>query len=433
MGKKKIIILGGGLSGLSAAWHLQRRGADCKIFEKEPEAGGLCRSKKVNGFTFDHDGHLLHFRHPYTFNLVKNILGDNIAEHQRNSWIYTDHRYNHFPFQANLYGLPSAVVKDCLLGFIDSRRNHTTHPKNENFLHWINSTFGKGIARHFMIPYNSKFWTVPPEKLTCEWLEGFIPIPSLSQLIEGTIQEGKGNLGYNARFWYPKKGGIAELSHGLSRQINNLYTDSPAISINLKKKEVYTKKTGKEKFDLLISTIALPELAKLTVDIPAQQKLLFRKLRHNSILNINLGINRQDASKRHWIYFPESNLSFFRAGFYHNFSSDLVPNGKSSLYAEVSYSKDKPINKTTIVSQVIKDLKKTGILLTGDKLLAQDTNDIPYGYPIYDQNYRQTRDKIMEALNSHDIIPCGRYGNWQYMSMEDALLDGKKAAEKIKA
>ena len=191
MSKKKIIILGAGLAGLSAAWHLQRRGANCRIFEKEPEAGGLCRSKKINGFTFDHDGHLLHFRHQYAFNLVKSILSENIAQHRRNSWIYTKGVYNHFPFQANLYGLPSAVVRDCLLGFIDSHRNHANHPEKESFLQWINRTFGKGIARHFMIPYNSKFWTVPPENLNCDWLEGFIPIPSLSQLIEGTIQEGK--------------------------------------------------------------------------------------------------------------------------------------------------------------------------------------------------------------------------------------------------
>ena len=51
MAKKRILILGAGLAGLSAAWHLQRKGIDCCIFEKESEVGGLCRSKKINGFT----------------------------------------------------------------------------------------------------------------------------------------------------------------------------------------------------------------------------------------------------------------------------------------------------------------------------------------------------------------------------------------------
>ena len=70
MAKKRIIILGAGLAGLSTAWHLQRRGLDCQVYEKEPEVGGLCRSKNIGGFTFDFDGHLLHFKHNYTFNLI---------------------------------------------------------------------------------------------------------------------------------------------------------------------------------------------------------------------------------------------------------------------------------------------------------------------------------------------------------------------------
>ncbi|MBU1869372.1 MAG: FAD-dependent oxidoreductase, partial [Candidatus Omnitrophica bacterium] len=53
MGKKRIIILGAGLAGLSAAYHLQKQGKECLVFEKESEVGGLCRSKNVGGFTFD--------------------------------------------------------------------------------------------------------------------------------------------------------------------------------------------------------------------------------------------------------------------------------------------------------------------------------------------------------------------------------------------
>jgi len=47
MSKKRILILGAGLTGLSVAWHLQRKGLDCQIFEKEFEVGGLCRSKNI--------------------------------------------------------------------------------------------------------------------------------------------------------------------------------------------------------------------------------------------------------------------------------------------------------------------------------------------------------------------------------------------------
>ena len=434
MAKKRIVILGAGLAGLSAGWHLQKMGIDCRILEKEAGVGGLCRSKKLDGFVFDYDGHLLHFRQAYTFNLVKRLLGDNLTEHKRNAWIYSDGAYTRYPFQANLYGLPGPVVKECVLGFIEaSRNNHSKKKNNLNFLHWIKQTFGNGIARHFMIPYNRKFWTLPPEKLSCSWLDGFIPIPSLREVIEGTIEENQRQFGYNAHFWYPKNGGIEELSLALADEIKNIHLNCPVSEIDLKKKEIKTSTGDKEKFDHLISTLPLPEMAHLTRGLPKKISHLFTKLKWNSIFNLNLGIERKESLGRHWVYFPHQEVCFFRVGFFDNFSSRLAPSDKSSLYTEVSYSKDKPINKKGIVSRINNDLIKTGILSPGDKIYVQDINDIKYGYPIYDRNYCTAREKILDFLSGNNITACGRFGSWRYMSMEGALLDGKEAASGFSA
>ncbi|MDD5044335.1 MAG: FAD-dependent oxidoreductase, partial [Candidatus Omnitrophica bacterium] len=190
MPKKRIVILGAGLAGLSAAWHLEKKGLDYKVFEKEDEVGGLCRSSRIKGFTFDRSGHLLHFKHAYTFNLIRSLLGDNLSDHQRSAWIYYSGTFNRYPFQANLHSLAPEVAKECLMGFIEAAKNG--HPKKKedlDFLSWIDRTFGKGIAKHFMVPYNTKFWNMPPQKLTCDWFGDFIPVPSLPQVIEGTVEE----------------------------------------------------------------------------------------------------------------------------------------------------------------------------------------------------------------------------------------------------
>ncbi len=430
MSRKRIFILGAGLTGLSAAWHLQKRGIDCRIFEKESEIGGLCRSKKINGFTFDCDGHLLHFKHRYTFNLINKLLKDNLIEHQRNAWIYAFDTYVRYPFQANLYGLPPSVVKECLIGFIHTLRNGQPKKKKDlNFLNWINRTFGKGIARHFMIPYNTKFWTLPPQELTCEWLDGFIPIPSLNQLLEGTVEASQRQFGYNARFWYPKIGGIASLSLALASEVKNIYANCQIIEIDLVKKEIKLSSGNKEKFDYLISTVPLPEMPYLVKGLPKQVYALFKKLRWNSIFNLNLGIEQKDCFGRHWIYFPHEELSFFRIGFFNNFASYLAPADKSSLYVEISYSEKRPIDKSNIVLRIREDLKKVGVLTDDAKIYGQDTNDIKYGYPIYDKNYRLARERIIDSLVKNNIISCGRYGSWRYMSMEDVILNGKEVAE----
>jgi protoporphyrinogen oxidase len=429
MAKKRVIIIGAGLSGLSAAWHLEKKGIDTVVFEKESEIGGLCRSKNINGFIFDYDGHLLHFRHRYTFDLVSSLLKNNLVEHHRNAWVYSQNTFTHYPFQGNFYGLPTAIAKECLLGFIEASKNGHASKENLNFLDWINQTFGNGIARHFMIPYNTKFWTVPPQQLTCEWFDGFIPVPSLSQVIEGTVKENKKAYGYNAKFWYPKKGGISELALAFAKQVKNIYTNCAVTEINLDKKEIKTAKGYKEKFDYLISTVPLPELPRMIKDMPGEIIEKCKRLRWNSIFNLNLGMDSNDVQNKHWIYFPEKDISFFRVGFFHNFSKNLTPDNRGSLYAEVSYSKDNPIDKKSLALHIKEDLIKLNILRQqNNNIYVQDTNDIKYGYPIYDSSYKTSREKILRYLLRNKIFSCGRYGTWRYMTMEEALLDGNRAA-----
>lgn len=382
----------------------------------------------MNGFTFDRDGHLLHFRHRYTFDLVRQLLGDNLCEHARSAWIYSCGSYIRYPFQANLHGLPSSVVKECLLGFVNTRTGLSGEKARRNFKEWIYRTFGRGMARHFFIPYNTKFWTLQPRQLTCEWLDGFIPVPSLSEIIEGTVEESRRQFGYNARFWYPRHGGIDEVPRALAARLRHVYTGLAVTGIDLVRKKIRLAGGAQEPYDYLIYTLPLPEVPGLAEGIAPSLSRLFRKLRWNSVFNVNLGIDRREASGRHWVYFPEKEYSFFRVGFFHNLSSHLAPPDKGSLYVEVSYSEQRPIEKKKILVRIKQDLIKAGILDPQDRVCAQDINDIHYGYPIYDSHYSLTRSEILRFLLGHGVIPCGRYGSWRYMSMEDALRDGKEAA-----
>ncbi|MDD5477938.1 MAG: FAD-dependent oxidoreductase [Candidatus Omnitrophica bacterium] len=430
MTKKKIIILGAGLAGLSAAWHLKQRGIEATVFEKENSVGGLCRSKQVKGFVFDCDGHLLHFRNNYTLELVKKLLKGNLVRHERNAWINNFGIFSRYPFQANLHALPKPIANECLWGFIratDSRANSS----QENFLKWIHTTFGKGIARHFMIPYNKKFWTHPLGRMSCPWADKFIPQFGLSEVVNGFFENSSNHLGYNAFFWYPKKGGIIQLPMAFEEQIGEVSKNCCVSGIDLKKKEITVKGRGKESFDTLILTIPLPELIKIIKPLPGRILDSFNRLRWNSIFNLNLGVEGVCQEGKHWVYFPHKETVFFRAGFFHNFSSGTTPFGKSALYTEVSYPKNKLINRERMVKRILNDLHKVGILNKDNRVVALDTNDIKYGYPIYDRYYPRATAEIKKFLSSNNVIACGRYGGWQYMSMEDALLDGKEAASTV--
>ena len=71
-----IVIVGAGLAGLSTAYHLS--GTPYRLYEREEQVGGLCRSYQKDGFTFDYTGHLLHFRQPEIKALVERLLAERL-------------------------------------------------------------------------------------------------------------------------------------------------------------------------------------------------------------------------------------------------------------------------------------------------------------------------------------------------------------------
>jgi protoporphyrinogen oxidase len=119
---RPIVILGAGLAGLSAAYQAKKAGKAALLFEAQSRPGGLVRSERVNGFTFDYTGHLLHLREPRTQALVNDELGlrAKFAPVQRDSWVYANQRFTRAPYQANLYGQPLSVVHECLQGVLQA-------------------------------------------------------------------------------------------------------------------------------------------------------------------------------------------------------------------------------------------------------------------------------------------------------------------------
>ena len=61
--EEKTIILGGGLSGLSACIH-----GDGIIYEKTNTIGGHAKSSYKDGFIFDEGIHVLHTKNKYVLN-----------------------------------------------------------------------------------------------------------------------------------------------------------------------------------------------------------------------------------------------------------------------------------------------------------------------------------------------------------------------------
>ncbi len=422
-----IVILGAGLAGLSAAYHL--KGREYRLFEKEQEAGGLCRSMVQNGFTFDYSGHLLSTQHPYTQKLLDELIPNTLVSHQRHSVIYLKGRYIPYPFQANLWALPKEIIKECVLGFIRAYCDDTQG--GDDFLSWIYKTFGPGIAKHFMVPYNEKLWRIPLQDVSLEWVEKFIPRPTLEEMIDGTLRTNVRGFGYNQEFLYPIDGGIQVLPQAFLPLVENIQLGKEAKSIDIEKRVVIFQDDTEVSYRILISSIPLDELLQRIVPLPEEIRDLSGNLRYISLLNINLGIKRAGISDYHWIYFPEAAYPFYRVGFPSILSPHMAPEGTSSLSVEISLLPTVSPSVEDAREQTLAALISCGLLRNDDEIVAERILLIKHAYVIYDRFRQQHLPQIFQFLHSRHIYPIGRYGLWGYTTMEDAILQGRDVAREL--
>lgn len=414
------VILGAGLAGLSAAMH-----TDAVIFEKEEHIGGTCSSFKKDGFTFDMGIHVLHTKDKYVLDIFSNNNAA-IRQKKRSAWIYSYGVLTRYPFQANTFGLPKDIVFQCLNGFIQAlKRKKKTH---DNYEEWIYSAFGKGIAKNFYLPYSRKFWTIEAKELTTDWLDVRVPRPSLKQVIHGALSPQDDEFGPNALFRYPDSGGIKHLAQALVNKNMKIKLRKKANKLEIKKKVIHFDDGATLRYNNLISTMPLPELFKISDYAPAPVASAVRGLRHNSVLCVNLGVRREKLNNFHWVYFPEEDYIFFRVSFPNNFSKSTAPKGWSSIQAEISYSNTKPISLKGITDRVISGLLKARIIRPQDHVKLISIKDIPYAYVIYDHDRIRNLTAINYFLQNNQIINAGRYGKWEYQWMDNAILDGKRAA-----
>ena len=433
----KVVILGAGLTGLSAAYHLEKYNFfDYQIFEKDNSVGGLCRSITQDNFTFDYTGHLLHLNNNYFAKLIYNLLDkDKFNYINRKSFIYSHNIYTKYPYQVNLFGLPKDVIVDNIKDYIN--RPSINNPKN--FYDWALTNFGSSITKNFFEPYQNKIFAYNIKKITASWTSRFVPKTSLTQMLSGAINNidnNSQNIGYNSQFIYPKSGGIFSWVKALSEQIKSpINKNHKAINIDLKNKIIKFENSKEVKFKHLITTMPLDSLLNnITEPSNLNLKKVSSNLLCNSVINFNLGTNIKDLSNKHWIYFPEPKYKFYRIGFPHNFTKLSAPENCSSLYGEFAYLKNNKINtKAKLLKDLDISLKQTKELLNikDHNILTQKIIPISHAYVIFDKWRENNLDKILDLLKNNNIHSCGRYGAWKYASMQEAILDGKDISEKI--
>lgn len=440
-----IVIIGGGLAGLSTALHL---GAETEhvVLEREKEAGGLCRSRKVGEFVFDYTGHLLHLRDPEVIGLVDRIAPGAFDLIERRAAIRSNGTLLPYPFQANTHGLPPQSVFECVHGLYvalhgreggagSSHSGGAGGPRDGgdmSFHDWALETFGEGIAKHFMFPYNRKMWLRDLREITADWVSWAVPRPTMEEVLRGALGLTNTGMGYNPRFRYPRAGGIGVLPAAFARGLDSVRYGCDVLEIDAAKRTVKTSLGETIVYDSLVSTAPMPVLLERTTGLPDWAREKRGDLAWVDVYCLNLGIGRPHVTDQHWIYFPEPEYSFYRVGSPSEFSATVAPKGCSSLYVEMTVRPGESPDEAALVGRAMEGLARAGILRDDDEVLVSDLVRLAPAYVIFDRARRAAMEPLLNMFRSLGIYPIGRFGGWTYSYMEAAIKDGMRTARLLR-
>ena len=440
---KRIVIIGAGPCGLAAAYRLHSLGyTNWVVYEKQGKPGGLAQTvKDQKGFLWDIGGHVMFSRNRRFNCIASRLMGDDFIMHERESWIRTRHRWVPYPFQNNIHRLPEPQFLECLKGLSIAQKETK---KIGNFRDWIYQSFGKGIARLFMAPYNSKVWAVPLETMGYSWIMDRVSVIDLKRLKENVAKKKDDiSWGPNNRFRFPLHGGTGGFFAKFEPFVNgHIRYDSPVTSIDIDAKTVIIDHAYRDRFDVVINTSPLDECVAALV---SRKKALgnvrcaARQLVHNSIYVVGIGLKKRNDLTKCWVYFPDKDIPFYRITYFSHYSPYNVPGGDtdtySSLLCEVAFSNHHPVAEKEVLASTVRGLVKAGIISQKDTrvIASRFLKKIGYAYPVPTLGRDAALDTIQTYLEHNSIFSRGRFGTWKYEigNMDHAVMMGTEIIERL--
>src|SRR3989338_3944197 len=427
----KLIILGGGIAGLSLACFLNKKTV---ILEAQEEVGGLCRSFNTHGIYYDVGPHIIFSKNEEILQFIRGLT--ETEKIRRSNQIYYNGHFIKYPFENFLAQLGNQKdIQYCLNTFLN---NPYRNMPADNMLAFFLKTFGEGITRFYLQPYNEKIWKFDPSMMDTQMVER-IPQPPDQHIIDSCA--GKFNEGYlhQLHFHYPKSGGVMSLCDALRKRIR----DKSTIHLNTRVKKV-RKSEGKwivstiqgEEFqaDQMINCMPLHELMPCLENVPIEVQSAIADLKYNSIHIVIINVKKDTISDHFSMMFPQRDIIFHRLNRL-NFLGEnyCLSDGSATFLAEVTFRKGtkySDLSPQEVVNQVINDMVKLEFIDKKDVQFTEVHTE-KYAYVIDDLESKKNKKSVLSYLQSIGIECSGRFAEFQYLNSDQVIEHSKKLAEKM--
>ncbi len=444
----KVVIIGGGPAGLTAAYELARHNVPAVVLEGDNVVGGISRTVKYKGYMFDIGGHRFFTKWDEVQKVWDEVLGGQFLERPRLSRIYYQKKFFYYPLKpANaLFGLGIFEAIRILLSYIKSRV--APYPVEENLEQWVSNRFGKRLYEIFFKTYTEKVWGVPCTEIQAEWAAQRIKGLSLTTAVRNALfgQKRPKVKTLIDKFHYPERG-PGQMWETMTDMLRDkgypVLMERPVTKIchnGSRVTHLVTQGThGEEKHEGtdFISSMPIRELI-WALDPPPPPEIVkaANNLRYRDFLIVSVVVNRKDLAPDNWIYIHEPGVKVGRIQNFKNWSPKMVPDpNKTCLGMEYFVFEGDELwvsEDSKLIEMGKRELAHLG-LAKPEEIEDGTVVRMPKAYPMYDSGWFDQVDSIRRWLQTHlpNLQLVGRNGMHKYNNQDHSMMTAMCAARNI--
>lgn len=406
-------IIGAGVSGLTLAVELLRKGCTVTVIEACDAPGGLAKSEYINGNMVDFGPHLFHSAYPEIIEYWRSFVGEDLQEREFYSGNFKEGAIYDYPINRETgpqqYG--DALWKE-ISGEL-AQTDFVSIKSATNYFEYVRALAGDKLAEMFFTRYPEKLWGIDTKELSARFAPKRIEIRDERR----PFHSGPG------RFAGVINGGCGVLARALEQEVyklgGELMYEAPVTSLSFADNQSEINAifvNGNVRIEAtnscIVSTIPVDKLADLYGE---STSLYFR-----NIVLVNIMCEGEDPFPvdYDWLYFDSADAPFHRVGVQTRFSRKNVVDGIHILCCEIAYDAKQEIDLDAVESECIAVLDRLGFLASGS-VVDTHTVDIGPVYPGYFIGHEHELSRLNAIFGkTKNLYQTGSLADYAYSDLQ---------------